>query len=100
MDLIQGTECIQNTSKLSLKEILYGRKIGHNFCNIYDTKQTIPEKIINSASRYLYSHDETEVLNAGKLNSQVYVMSYCTKCGCQIRKNPNDNQNNQQQTKE
>lgn len=62
------------------------RKNGHTIIDVYDEKEEIPIDIINSASHYHSGESEAMVLQAGKLKTKKYVLSYCKDCGLKIEK--------------
>ena len=57
----------------------------HSFVDVYDEKEEIPDEIINIVAQYR-SEGASKILEAGKLKTKVYVMSYCKDCGEKVVK--------------
>jgi len=56
----------------------------HQFCDVYDYVESIPEEIIERCSRYTLNGNIEcipDILKEAKLTTKTYRLSYCKICG-------------------
>jgi hypothetical protein len=53
----------------------------HEFVDIYDEEEKIPDGVIESASQYRRIENEAHLLAVGKIKTKKHVLTYCSKCG-------------------
>ena len=60
----------------------------HQFCDVYDYQEHIPENIVKEAGRFPsdYWDASIEMLKAGKSITKKYVLTYCKVCGYTINR--------------
>ena len=58
----------------------------HEFIDQYDETETLPEDVIDMADDFSNSDEAAEILEAGKLKTRTYVLSYCKHCGATVER--------------
>ena len=58
----------------------------HEFIDVYDSSEELPDDVISIADNFSSADSVEQTLQAGKLVSHAYVLSYCKHCGMKVER--------------
>lgn len=85
---MKETEQVVQCQQRCVKTIFNNEK--HDFVDIYDTEDSLPEQIqkdmVNILKQNNYPECDAETISALTMVKRTYVKSYCKKCGLEIKR--------------